>query len=85
MVKVTPISLRIRNAEVTARARQILRDLDEKDRLRRRVRWLAAKALVSIREMTTDAAKLKSGDRHWQAEVRVLESILRRISKTGVG
>ena len=51
-----PISLRIRASEATYRAREILRRLDEDDRLQRRVRWLAMKAIVSIREMSTVAA-----------------------------
>jgi hypothetical protein len=81
---VKPISLRIRAHEATARARQLLRDLDEKDRLRRRVRWLATKALVSVRELSTDAGTLKSGS-GWQSEIKLVESILVKISKTGVG
>ena len=84
-----PISLRIRSAEATYRARKILRKLDEDDRLQRRVRWLATKAIVSIREMGTVAVpKLRSmysSDRdRWQAECRLVESILVKISKRGV-
>jgi hypothetical protein len=94
-----PISLRIRAAESNARARQILRRVDEKERLQRRVKWLAMKAVVSIREMRTDATKLnllnrragwsppKSGpksDDDWQAEVQRVESILLKISRMGV-
>jgi hypothetical protein len=87
---VKPISLRIRSVEATARARQLLRRLDEDDRLQRRVRWLAMKAIVSIREMKSVAApKLESmyaTDRdRWQAECKKVESILLKISKRGVG
>ena len=90
MVKPAPISLRIRNAEATYRARKILRRLDEDDRLQRRVRLLAMKAIISIREMSSVAApKLKSicsssRDR-WQAECKRVKSILVKISERGVG
>ncbi len=80
-----PISLQIRHSEATARARRLLRELDEKDRLRRCVKWKALKALIFVRGMRHDADALGSGDRRWQAEVRALELILSRISKTGVG
>jgi hypothetical protein len=88
MVKVTPISLRIRHAEVTARARQILRDLDEKDRLRRRVKWQAMKAVVALREMRSAAAPqlrtMSSSDsKRWLAEVTSMEAKLLRISRQG--
>ncbi len=77
-----PISLRIRSEEASANARRILRGLDEKDRIRRRVKWLAVKALVPIRELRGDAAKLRSGDRdRWQAEIKLVETILLKISK----
>jgi hypothetical protein len=84
-----PISLRIRSAEATDRARKLLRRLDEDDRLQRRVRWLAMKAIVSIREMNGVAApKLRSmyaSDRdRWQAQSKLAESILLKISKLGV-
>lgn len=85
-----PISLRIRAREATYRARKVLGRLDEDDRLQRRVRWLAMKAIVSIREMSIVAApKLRSmysSDRdRWQAECKLVESILLKISKRGVG
>jgi hypothetical protein len=84
-----PISLRIRSAEATDRARKLLRRLDEDDRLQRRVRWLAMKAIVSIREMNSVAApKLRSmyaTDRdRWQSQSKLAESILLKISKLGV-
>jgi len=85
-----PISLRIRSAEATYRARKILHRLAEDDHLHRRVKWLATKAMVSIREMNSVAApKLQSmyyRDRdRWQAECKLIESILLKISKRGVG
>jgi hypothetical protein len=84
------ISLRIRHAEATHRARELLRRLDEADRPQRRVKWLATKAIVSIREMNRVAAPTlqsmyyKDRDR-WQAEYKQVESILPKISKRGVG
>ena len=85
-----PISLRIRTAEANSRAWKVLGRLDEADRLQRRVRWLAMKAVVSVREMGSVAApKLRSmysTDRaRWQAECKLAESILLKISKLGVG
>jgi hypothetical protein len=87
---VKPISLRIRAQEASARARQLLRDLDEKDRLQRRVRWQAMKAVVAIREMRAAAApKLRtmssSDSKRWLAEVESIESKLLRISRRDVG
>lgn len=83
MVRPAPISLRIRNAEVSAQARQLLRRLDEKDLLRRRVKWQAVKALIAVREMRSNAVKLKCADDRWLAEVKSIEMILQKIfSKT---
>ena len=78
MVRPAPISLRIRNAEVTARARQLLRRLDEKDLLRRRVKWQELKALIAVREMRNNAVKL--ADYRWLEEVKSIETILQKIS-----
>jgi hypothetical protein len=75
-----PISLRIRNAEAIVRARQLLRSLDEKDRLRRCVKFQALKALIAVREMRSNAVKLKSADHYWLAEVKSIEIILQKIS-----
>jgi hypothetical protein len=76
---VRPISLRIRHNEVTARARELLRRLDEKDRLRRNVKWQGLKALVAIREMRSVAVKLESADHRWLADVRTIEVTLQKI------
>jgi hypothetical protein len=85
-----PISLRIRSAEATVRARQLLRRLDEDDRLQRRVRWQAMKAMIAVRAMSGVASpKLRSmlsSDRHcWEADIKRIELILLKISKRGVG
>lgn len=90
MVNPPPISLRIRSREVTYRARKVLRRLEADDQLQRRVRWLATKAIVSVREMSSVAApKLRSiyaTDRdRWLADCKLIETILQRISKGGVG
>jgi len=83
-----PISLRIRSAEATSRARQILRRLEEDDRLQRRVRWLALKAILSIREMNRVATprlrSMASNRDRWQVEYKLVETILLKISKLGV-
>ena len=79
MVRPPPISLRIRNAEVTARARQLLRRLDEKDLLRRKVKWQGLKALIAIREMRSNAVKLESVDYRWLADVKSIETTLQKI------
>jgi hypothetical protein len=89
MVRPDPISLRIRSAEVNYRARKLLRRLDDENRLQRRVRWLAMKAMVCIRELNALAApKLKSmyaSDRNrWQSEYEQVKAVLLRISKKGV-
>jgi len=79
MVRPAPISLRIRSAEATARARQLLRRFDEKDLLRRRVKWQALKALIAVREMRRNAVKLKSADDRWLTEVKSIETMLQKI------
>ena len=85
MVRPPPISLRIRAAEVNTRAREVLARLNEADRLRRRVRFLAVKALVSIQEMQTDLRAMSAADRgQFERNCKVAKSMLRRISKTGV-
>jgi hypothetical protein len=87
---IKPISLRIRAHEATARARQLLREFDEKENLQRRVRWQAMKAVVAIREMRAAAApKLRtmssSDSKRWLVEVESIESKLLRISRRDVG
>jgi hypothetical protein len=77
---VKPISLRIRSSEATAKARALLRALDEKDELRRRVRFQAVKALIAVREMRSNAVKLDV-DRRWLAEVQTIEATLQKFGK----
>jgi hypothetical protein len=89
MVKPPPISLRIRSAEATRNARQLIRKLDDADLLQRRVKVQAAKALVALHEMNALASpKIRSMSRsnseHWSSEVRKVEAILTRISQRGV-
>lgn len=85
-----PISLRIRSAEATYRARQILQRLNEQERLQRRVRIWAVRATLALYEMNSIAGpKLESmspGDRgRWQTDYKRMSSILLKISKRGVG
>ena len=75
------ISLRIRSSEVTARARELLRSLDEKDQLRRNVKHQSLKALIAVREMRSNAVKLKAADHRWLADIQSIETILLKISK----
>jgi hypothetical protein len=86
---VRPISLRIRSSVALREAHQTLRRVDEADRLQRRVRWQAEKALVAVREMDAVATPrlkaMRSIDRdRWDTQRRLLESILTTISKRGV-
>ena len=84
MVQPPPISLRLRAAEVNRKARETLARLNEADRLRRRVRFLAVKALISIREMQTELRSMSAGDRgRFEADCKLAKSTLQRISKTG--
>ncbi len=89
MVKPPPISLRIRSAEASRRARELLRKLDEEHRLRRRIKWQATRATISIREMVALAApeleKMLPSDRaRWRAECERVQSFLERIKARGV-
>jgi hypothetical protein len=53
--------------------------LDEEDLLRRRVKWQAVKALIAVREMRSNAVKLKSADDCWLAQVKSVEMKLQKI------
>jgi hypothetical protein len=75
-----PISLRLRSREATARARELLRSLDEKDQLRRNVKHQSLKALIAVREMRSNAVKLDV-DRRWLAEVQTIEATLQKFGK----
>ena len=83
-----PISLRIHKASI-ARARKLLQRLEVEDLQQRRVRWLATKALIIIRQLNDAAApKLKSMDwtsrNSWQKNYSFIESVLEKIKKRGV-
>ena len=89
MKRPAPISLRIRSAAATDRARQILRRLDQAALLQRRVKWQATKALAAVREMDAIAApKLRSlfdvYRKRWATEYRIIKQILERIGQRGV-
>jgi len=79
------ISLKRRNAEVMGRAHAVLDRLDEADRLQRRVKWQALKAIIALRDMRAVATQTSSfNDRAWEEEYRLVESILLKISRRGV-
>jgi hypothetical protein len=85
VVKPAPISLKIRAAVVNARAYEVLARLNEEDRQRRRVRFLATKALISVMEMQTEVRSMSAADRgRFELNCKLARSVLRRISKTGV-
>ena len=46
MARPSPISLRVRAAESSRRARRLLQRLEAEDLQQRRIRWLATKALI---------------------------------------
>jgi hypothetical protein len=81
-----PISLRLRHREVTDRARETLRRLDQDVILRRRVRLLASKAHLLVAKMDSVAAPrlklLASTDSgRWEAEIKLVQAILLKIAK----
>jgi hypothetical protein len=89
MVKPPPISLRIRSAEATRNARELLRRLDEMNLLQRRVKLQASKALLALHRMSAFAAQRlqsmpRSGRERWESECQMMEEILKRISRSGV-
>jgi hypothetical protein len=79
---IKPISLRIRNAEVNARARALLRKLDAETTARHRFKHFAAKAFLAASEMRSALEKLTPGDRaRWQDEIKRIEAALLKISQ----
>jgi hypothetical protein len=85
MVKPAPISLRLRAHEITSHAYQVLTRLNEQDRQRRRVRHLAARALVYVVQMQTEVRSMSAADRdQFELNCKLARSVLRRISKPGV-
>jgi hypothetical protein len=94
---IKPISLRIRAAQTRVRAHQVLRRADEKDRLERRIKWLATRAVTHLRQMKSEARALaelkqqagwsapanKSIDADWMAKVERIEAVLLQISRDG--
>jgi hypothetical protein len=85
MVKPPPISLRIRSSEASRSASKVLRRLEDADRVQRRVKWQAAKAMISIREMLRIAATLPGGDSGvWRRKFEDVQSLLEKVVKGGV-
>jgi hypothetical protein len=89
MARPDPISLRIRGAASTRRARRLLQRLEAEDAQQRRLRWLATKALVAIRELNAIAEpKIKAmgfvGRESWQRDFSFVEQVLEKIKQRGV-
>ena len=77
-----PISWRLRQHEVTARARRLLRRLDAEATARHRFKNRAAKAFLAASEMRDAFEKMTPGDRtRCGDEIERIESILVKISK----
>jgi hypothetical protein len=88
MARPNPISLRIAQAS-NRRARALLRRLESEDQQQRRIRWLATKALINIRELNNVAEpKVKAlgfvGRESWQRNYSFIESTLLKIRERGV-
>ena len=84
-----PISLRLRNDEVTARARRTLRRMEKEITAQRRVRWCATKALNEVYQMHAAAeVRLKTlSDVYrddWQENYKTLCAMLQKIRARGV-
>jgi hypothetical protein len=80
---VKPISLRIHHAEVTARARQLLRRLDAEAAARLRFKLFATKGFLALSEMRSALEQLPPGDRdQWQGEIKRIEATLLKISRS---
>jgi len=79
-----PKSLRLRNAEVTARARKLLTEFDEQARLQRCVKLQALKTIIALRDMRAVATQTRPFSRQSQEEYQFVESFLLKISRRGV-
>jgi hypothetical protein len=90
MARPDPISLRVRAFRASnRRARRILARLEAEDLQQRRIRWLATKALIVIRQLNDVAEpKVKSmgfvGRQDWQKNYSFIESTLEKIKERGV-
>jgi hypothetical protein len=79
---VKPISLRIRNNQVNARARALLRRIDAEAAARRSFKHHAAKAFLATSEMRSTLDKLTPPDRaRWQDEIKRIEATLLKITQ----
>ncbi len=86
---VKPISLRVYQTAVTVRARKLLRELDEKDKQQRRIKWQATKALIVLSELRAAAApqvqRMLTSDRsRWLEEFGRVKSFLEKVKDRGV-
>ena len=83
---VRPISLRLRNAKILARARATLARCDEEDRLQRATKFWGLKALHACREAfaldekTNFRFMSRSGQEQARKRQKFIEAELRRIA-----
>ncbi len=89
MRRLAPISLRVRSDAAMRRARGTLLRVSEDELLRRRIKWLATKSIISIRELVAVAGpeleRISPSDhRRWRAECDRIEAFLQKIKVRGV-
>jgi hypothetical protein len=87
MTKPPPISLKIRAAKATARARQTLRRLEADDLAQRRIQFQVQKAAIAVRELTVLAGPRKervlsgSDYKRWQTQCAWVLAFLKEMDR----
>ena len=87
--RLPPISLRLRSAESTRRARELLHRLAEDELRQRRIKWRATKCLIELKAMSAAAAAqvekmLPSERTRWETECKKFASFLEKIKARGM-
>jgi hypothetical protein len=79
--RIPPISLRLSNAETLRRARDLLAQFKQGELTKRRIKWQATKAIVSVLEME----RLMSADERarWRTECETVRAFLKKIMDRG--
>jgi hypothetical protein len=79
--RIAPISLRLSNAETLRRARDLLAQFKQGELTKRRIKWQAAKALLSFYKMEG----LMSADERarWRTECETVRAFLKKIMDCG--
>ena len=79
--RIPPISLRLSNDDSLRCARVLLARLKQDELVKRRIKWQAAKAIVSFREME----RLMSADERarWRTECETVRAFLEKIWDRG--